>query len=141
MNLNFKGMIKMTDNQLMFYGLYMLATLLGIIAALIVVSVYNKNDFFILKNDNSKFYGLFVVGFVMCSLTMNSAISYSGWTNLFLIISSLLGIALLLTLIVFYFNIQVVFLSNKTSLIYFLASLIFVKVGLATVHRILVVLS
>ena len=131
-------MIKLNDINLTFYIMYLIATVLGIIIAFIGISVYNKTDFFFLKSESMKFYSIFIIGFTMCSLVMNSAINVSGWNDLFVILSSLVGMALIITLILFTFNVQSMILNNKSNLIYFLISLIFLKVGLATIHRIVV---
>ena len=131
-------LIKMNNVDLTFYGMYILATLLGVIIILIGNSVYNKSDFYFLKSENAKFYGLFITGFVMCSLVMDSSVKTSGWNNIFVLLSSLVGFALLITLILFFFNIELVFLNNKANLIFLLITLIFIKVGIATIHRIVV---
>ena len=132
------GLKKLTNEELMFLILYLIGTLLGVIVLLILLSVYNKSDFFFLKTTDLKFYGLFLAGFTMCAIVMFSAINYSGWNDIFVILSSILGIALLTIFVMFILNINFLFLSSKDDFIYTLGALIFLKVGIATFQRVIV---
>ena len=125
----------------LFYGMFLLATLLSVLGLFIILSVYNQTNLLFLKTDTDKFYGLFVVGFVLCALVIDSSTKFAGWTNIFVLLSIVIGIALFVIFGLFFFNINLGILTQKSDFIYLLGLGIFLKVGIATIHRILVYLS
>ena len=141
MQLSMAELKKLTNEEIMFFVMYLFATLLGTITVFIILSVYNNTDFFFLNTDDMKFYGLFITGFAMCAIVMSSAINYSGWNNFFIILSILIGIAILITFTMFIFNINIFFLDSKVNFIYVLGFLLFSKVGIATIQRVVVLLT
>ena len=134
-------MKKLNKEEGMFYGMYLLATFLSVFALFLVLSVYNKTNFFFLRSDNDKFYGLFALGFVLCALVIDSSTKYSGWSNIFVLLSIVIGIALFTILALFFFNIDIGILTSKSDFIYLLGIGIFLKVGIATIQRIIVYFS
>ena len=129
---------KLKTEEGMFYGLYLLATFLSVIAFFIVLSVYNKSNIPFLNTDEDKFYGLFAVGFVLCALVIDSSTKYSGWSNIFVLLSIIMGIALFGLLALFFYNIDLGILTTKSDFIYLLGIGIFIKVGIATIQRFVV---
>ena len=129
---------QLTNEKVMFYVTYLLATVLGIIALFILISTSNNSDFFFLTTEDMKFYGLFSTGFIMCAFVISSSANYSGWNNVFVILSVLIGITLLITFTMFILNINFLVLNSKSNFIYVLGFLIFLKVGIATIQRIIV---
>ena len=111
---------KLTTNEGMFYGLYLLATFLSIIALFLLLSVYNNTSFPFLNSDEDKFYGLFALGFVLCALVIDSSTKFSGWSNIFVLLSIILGIALFGLLVLFFYNIDLGILTTKSDFIYLL---------------------
>ena len=132
---------KLNNEQGLFYGMYLLATLLSVLGLFIILSVYNQTNFLFLKSDTDKFYGLFVVGFVLCALVIDSSTKFAVWTNIFVLLSIVIGIAKFEIFGLFFFNIDLGILTQKSDFIYLLGLGIFLKVGIATIHRILVYLS
>ena len=130
-------MKKLNKEEGMFYGMYLLATFLSVFAFFLILSVFNKTNFLFLNSDDDKFYGLFALGFVLCALVIDSSTKYSGWSNIFILLSIVIGIALFVIFALFFFSIDLGFL-DKSDFINLLGIGIFLKVGIATIHRILV---
>ena len=134
-------MKKLNKEEGLFYGMYLLATFLSVFAFFLILSVFNKTNFLFLNSDDDKFYGLFALGFVLCALVIDSSTKYAGWSNIFILLSIVIGIALFVILVLFVYKVDFGILTKTSDFIYLLGIGIFLKVGIATIQRIFVYVS
>jgi hypothetical protein len=117
--------------------MYLIAVLIGTIGVIIVIARLNDTDIPFISSDKAAFFALGIVGFIMCILVMKHGIELYGWTDLFVIISSVLGTVILLLVAVVIFQIENPIISNDRTALFLLTGLLLAKVILANGQRLL----
>lgn len=113
---------------------YLLAAGLGLLGMIIFIAHLNETELPFISDDKGAFLTLSVIGFLMCSLAMNVAIEDYGWTDIFVVLSSLLGILVVFLVGIVVFNLP--FISTDRDALNLLVVLLGMKVLLTNSHRI-----
>ncbi len=113
---------------------YLLAAGLGLLGLVIFIARLNEIELPFISDDKGTFLILSVLGFLMCTLAMNIAIEKYGWTDIFVVLSSLLGILVVFLMGIVIFNLP--FISTDRDALNLLIVLLGMKVLLTNSQRI-----
>lgn len=128
----------MKANSMSTSGSNLVVVVLGILAALLVFAVLTGRKVPLLSTDRAALLGLVVIGMIMCTQGGISRVAASGsWLHPFTIIGYLLGAAIVVIGIAALLGKNIPPLTSYYHSFIAVAVIAAVKVGLTTVHRLL----